>query len=63
MTAAVLKRETLQTFRSLDFCSERELGHVVLYGDLADVPVVERAHGHHRHRYRSSGTPQSHPRA
>ena len=35
MTAAVLKRETLQTFRLLDFCSERELGHAVLYGDLA----------------------------
>ena len=36
MTAAVLKRETLQTFRLRDFCSERELGHAVLYGDLAE---------------------------
>ena len=40
MTAAstphFLQRQTLQTFRLLDFCSERELGRAVLYGDLVD---------------------------
>jgi hypothetical protein len=42
MTAAstpyVLQRETLQTFRLLDFCSERELVTRILYGDLAAFP-------------------------
>jgi hypothetical protein len=33
MTAAVLQRETLQTFRLLNSCSEREL--VTQFGDLA----------------------------
>ena len=60
MTAAVLQRETLQTFRVLDFCSERELG--TQFGDLAAFGG-RISHEHYRHRHRSSGAPQPHPRA